>query len=231
MGGYSAFSYKAGNSFVHGMKAWKKILFIPAFNILVFSLDLRVAAVFILLQFVLFFCLKFTVREQFADLVPVVWYGIFLYMLGIAGIFFSTLNMADGEGCLEVLRHAVRVTMSDRKTHSLVLKFFACNQSASLMFKTSTSLQLKEGIEGIELAVRRFLPVKKEPSFSMVISMFINFIPAVFKMWNQLKRAWLARNGRNSVRMYFVLFPVLFSVGLKYASDTARAILNRSRGA
>lgn len=230
MGGYSAFSYKAGTSFVHRMKAWKKILFIPVFNILIFSLDLRVAAIFILLQFVLFFCLRFTLREQLADLVPVLWYGIFLYLLGILGGTFARYGqeLEQNPDFLASLWESCIATVYDRKTHSLVLKFLACNQSASLMFKTSTSLELKEGIESIEIAIRRFLPVKKEPSFSMVISMFINFIPAVFKIWSQLKRAWLARNGRVTVTMYLVLFPVLFSVGLKYASDTARAILSRS---
>ena len=95
------------------------------------------------------------------------------------------------------------------------------------MFKTSTSLELREGIEKIELFIRKFLPCKKESKFATVVSMFINFIPAVFKMWAQLKRAWFARGGKVSLKMYLALFPVLFSLGLKYSMDTAKAILIR----
>ncbi len=95
------------------------------------------------------------------------------------------------------------------------------------MFKTSTSLELREGIETIELKIRKVLPCSKKPRFAIVVSMFINFIPAVFKIWNQLKRAWFARGGKYNLRMFLALFPVLFSIGLKYAFDTTKAVLIR----
>ncbi len=228
MNNYSAFSYKAGSSFVHKTPAWEKLLFIPLFNILVFSLDYRVSIIFIILQFILLFCLKFSLKEQITDLTPVLWYAVFLYILGIISGTYFEFTKSQEAVFFSSLRQALTDVLNDEKTHAHVIKFLACNQSASLLFKTSTSLQLKEGIEIIELFIRRFLPVKKDPSFSIVISMFINFIPAVFKIWNQLKRAWIARNGKNSLKMYLVLFPILFSVGLKYAADTTKAVLNRS---
>ena len=94
----------------------------------------------------------------------------------------------------------------------------------------------------IELAVRRMLhlrPRRRAKTDSPdetashsenytpvadVISLFVNFIPQVSKNWQQVKRAWKARGGKNSVRMYMVLLPVLFSVGMKQAYTTARAI-------
>ncbi|MBQ0052015.1 MAG: hypothetical protein KBT11_08125 [Treponema sp.] len=229
MSSYSAFSYKAGSTFVHKIPAWCKILFIPALNIAIFSLNFKVALAFIFLQFILFCFLKFTVAEQLADLTPVIWYGVFMYLIGFFSESFMNYTQHLQPDLFSSIYIGGRKALFDVHTFSIVVKFFACTQSASLMFKTSTSLQLKEGIELIELAIRRFLPVKKEAKFAVVISMFINFIPAVFKMWTQLKRAWFARNGKNSLKMFLVLIPVLFSVGLKYAFDTTKAILNRNK--
>lgn len=223
---YSAFSYKAGRSFFHRLPAWIKIIFIPSFNIAVFSLNWRFGAVFVVLQFVLFCFLHFTLREQTADMSPVLWYGVFLYFINLLSGTYINYAHAGLTGGFVM---AVKDCLHDEGTFSTVIKFWACNQSASLMFKTSTSLELREGIEKIESAIRRFLPCKKETRFASLVSMFINFIPAVFKLWNELKRAWFVRGGKHSFRMYFSLFPVLFSVGLKYASDTTKAVLIRNQ--
>ena len=122
-------------------------------------------------------------------------------------------------------------------------------QTASLVFKTSTSLQLREGLEKIELSIRKVFRVRRSPrnkdsssvscALSMsardyapvagVIALFVCFIPQVSKNWQQVKRAWKARGGKSSIRMYMVLLPVLFSVSMKQAYTTARAISIRKR--
>lgn len=226
MGSYSAFSYKTGRSFFHRLPAWIKIIFIPAFNIAVFSLNWRFGAVFVVLQFVLFCFLRFSLREQMTDMSPVLCYGVFLYLINLlSGTYINYAHAGFVGGFVS----AAKECLHDENTFSTVIKFWACNQSASLMFKTSTSLELREGIEKIESSIRRFLPCNKEPRFASLVSMFVNFIPAVFKLWNELKRAWFARGGKHSFRMYFSLFPVLFSVGLKYAFDTTKAVLIRNQ--
>ena len=57
--------------------------------------------------------------------------------------------------------------------------------------------------------------------------MFLNFIPMVTKIWTQAQKAWFARGGKKSIKMYLSLLPVLFSVGMKKAWNTARAIESR----
>lgn len=106
----------------------------------------------------------------------------------------------------------------------LLLKLFCMMQSASLVFKTSTSLQLRDGIEKIELCLRKTLHLKEKTSFTNAISMFLNFIPMVTKIWAQTQKAWFARGGKKSVKMYLTLLPILFSVGMKKAWNTARAM-------
>jgi energy-coupling factor transporter transmembrane protein EcfT len=217
----TAFSYKAGNSVFHKMPAWIKVLFIPLFNIAVFSINWRFALCAVSVQAVLFFVLKFSLREQFCDLTPVIIYAVFMYLVDVISFTYLNLKTID---FFPAAAGALKASFLNENTFSTVLKFFACNQSAALMFKTSTGLELRKGIEQIELAVRKILPVKKEAQFSLVISMFILFIPAVFKIWGELKRAWTARGGKNSLKMYAVLFPLLFNAGLKYAWNTARAV-------
>jgi len=219
-----AFCYKKGTSFFHNLASWKKILFIPVFNILIFSFDYKIALFFVVLQGFIFFSLKFTVREQLTDLAPVIWYGIFLYLID----FFTELVLHFRDySFLYLLSSAFKSSFFKKGTFITVIRFLACNQSAALMFKTSTSLEIREGIEKIETFVRSFFHLKKETVFADTVSLFVNFIPAVFKKWGMLKNAWHARGGKNSFRMYLVLFPVLFSIGLKYTLDTVKAVLIR----
>ena len=93
-------------------------------------------------------------------------------------------------------------------------------QSASILFKTSTSLQIREGLELMERTVRR----KPDAPVAQAVSLFICFIPQVSKNWQQAERAWKARGGRKSLRMFIVLLPVFFSVGMKQAYNSAKAI-------
>ena len=81
----------------------------------------------------------------------------------------------------------------------------------------------------MELAVRKLFHCKRETSFAQAVSLFICFIPQVSKNWQQAERAWKARGGRKSLRMFLVLLPVFFSVGMKQAYNTARAISVRQK--
>lgn len=88
-------------------------------------------------------------------------------------------------------------------------------QSASLMFKTSTSLELRDGIGRV---------FGYKSVITNALFMFLNFIPMVSKIWEQSKKAWIARGGKENIKMYTTLLPVLFSVGLKKAYNAARAV-------
>ena len=108
-------------------------------------------------------------------------------------------------------------------------------QTASLLFKTSTSLQIREGLEKMELAIRKTFHLKPliegrpNTPVAQTVSLFICFIPQVSKNWQQAERAWKARGGRKSLHMFAVLLPVFFSVGMKQAYNSARAISARIR--
>ena len=107
-------------------------------------------------------------------------------------------------------------------------------QTASILFRTSTTLQLREGLEKMELTLRRPFTSKANPQtrpsapVAQTLALFLCFIPQVSKIWQQTVRAWKARGGRTNLRMYITLLPVLFSVGMKQAYNAARAITIRN---
>lgn len=215
---YVAFSYKAGNSFIHKMPPVLKILLIPALNILFFNLPLQFSLALIVLQFVLCCYLRFSFYQQFCDFKPVIYYAVLLYFTGFIARFLDLKNLSE----------AAKITFSNAATFIMLIKLFCVIQSASIIFKTSTSLQIRDGIGQIEGAVRKLLPVSKKNKFTNVVALFVCFIPMVYKNWEQCKRAWFARQGKKSVKMYLTIFPVFFSVGIKQAWNSSKAILVRS---
>ena len=191
MGVNTSFCYKQGNSFLHKCPAWIKILFIPVISILVFKLPAPVSAGLFAAQVILSFCLHFTLKEQLYDLRAVLYYAVILFFIKLAGaIFFKSYDFLP--------------------SLIMLLKLLCVMQTASIVFKTSTSLQLREAFG-------------KNP-VSQALALFICFIPLVSKNWELTKRAWIARGGKKSLRMLVVLLPVLFSVGMKQAYNSARAL-------
>ena len=233
----TAFSYKQGSSFLHRCPAWVKILILPLISLSFFYLPPCFALALIALQTLVSFLLHFTVREQARDLKAVFYYAVFLIFVKIIGSLAAVISAESLTAFeLAVLPQAVFIFLiSEKETWLLLLKLFCIIQTASLIFKTSTSLQIREGLEVMELAVRRCLHLKSlvegrpNAPIAQAVSLFICFIPQVSKNWQQAERAWKARGGRKSLRMFVVLLPVFFSVGMKQAYNTARAISIRQK--
>ena len=228
----TAFSYKQGSSFLHCCPAWVKILILPLISLSIFYLPPYFALVLIALQTLVSFLLRFTVREQTRDLKAVFYYAVLLIFVKIIGNLAAAIS-AGSLAAFELIafpRSVLTFLISEKETWLLLLKLFCIIQTASLIFKTSTSLQIREGLEVMELAVRRTLHLKPlvdgrpNAPVAQAVSLFICFIPQVSKNWQQAERAWKARGGRKTLRMFVVLLPVFFSVGMKQAYNSACAI-------
>lgn len=212
---HSFLGYKSGSSFLHKCPSWIKILSVPAVNILLFSLHPYFALFMIVVQTIAALRLRFTFSEIFTDLKPVVWYAALLFFIR----FISALSQNNLMLFFE--RESLKETLF------MLIKLFCMMQMASLVFKTSTSLQLREGLEIIERAVRRFFHMKNAKTVSDTVSVFFIFIPLISQMWNQIEKSWKVRFGKKGLKMYFVLLPVFFSVSLKKAWNLSRSICIR----
>ena len=173
-----------------------KLLLMPVISLAVFTLPWQFALGLTLVQIILSFCLHISLREQLLSLRPVLYYSLILIFSMLIGAAF-----------------AKQMPQDFLPTLIMLLKLFCIMQTACLVLKTSTSLQIRQALE-------------KAP-FGQVLTLFICFIPQVSKNWEQIKKAWYARGGKKSLRMLLVLLPVLFSVGMKEAYNTSRALLAR----
>lgn len=223
-----SFSYKNGTSPVHRMPAWIKILLLPVLNIVFFNLPVSFSAVMVAVQTAVLFSLRFSLKEQFADLKPVLFYAAALYLTAFAAHFFDEIVSLPARNFAVAAKNAAVLSFSNASSAVLLLKIFCLMQSASILFRTSTPLEIRGGVGAIEHAVRKILPFSKKNTLTNTVSLFVCFIPLIFKIWNETKRAWLARCGKKSLKMYSVLFTTVFTVGLKKASNTARAVAART---
>ena len=226
---YISFNYKAGNTFIHRLNPVIKILLIPALNILFFNLSIYFSLVLILLQFGLSFYLKFSIKEQIQDFKPILYYMFLLYLISFISGFFSLCFGQESSSFKICLYQTYNDVIKNPDTAIMLLKLLCVFQCAAIIFKTSTSLQIREGIRSIESFFKRlFHRQSKEYKFTTAVSLFVCFIPIVYKNWNQCKRAWFARGGKKNIRMYITIFPVFFSVGIKQAYNQSRALLIRT---
>lgn len=185
------------DSFIHRCPAWIKILLVPVISIVFFYVPAVVSAVMIGVFFVIQLVLGFKLREIFGAIQFVLYYAVIL-------IIFRGMDVVP-----------------------MLLRLICMLELAVLVFKTSTSLELRYGFETIELAVRKVFHLKRRTPVANALALFVSFIPLVSQNWKQSKRAWKARGGKNSIKMYVVLLPVFFSVGMKQAYLTARALSAR----
>ena len=123
----------------------------------------------------------------------------------------------------------------------LVMRLFLIVQLSALLFRTTTTLEIRNGLSLIEICIRRFLwliffrqnkdsksgsPVIK-PRFAQIIALFAGFIPELFETWNQIDTAWRARGGKNGLKKIRTLVYVLISLSMDKAARKARAIAAR----
>ena len=186
------------DSFIHRCPAWIKILLVPVISIVFFYVPAVVSAVMIGVFFVIQLVLGFKLREIFGAIQFVLYYAVIL-------IIFRGMDVVP-----------------------MLLRLICMLELAVLVFKTSTSLELRYGFETIELAVRKVFHLKRRTPVANALALFVSFIPLVSQNWKQSKRAWKVRGGKNSIKMYVVLLPVFFSVGMKQAYLTARAVSIRA---
>ena len=224
----TAFSYKQGNSFMHCCPACVKILLIPVLSVAVFKLPPVFAIMFFAAQATLAFALRFTVREQLRDLRAVLYYAVLLIFAKLVGNVAVAIAGGRAFSLSDFPELAAAFLNNEKETWFLLLKLLCIMQSASIIFKTSTSLQIREGLEQIESSVCRVFCLKKRTEIAQTVALFICFIPQVAKNWQQAEHAWKARGGKKSLKMLVVLLPVFFSVGMKQAYNSARALAVRS---
>ena len=195
-----------------------KVVALPVISILALCFPVEFSFLMIFIQLIILHILKVSAKEQISYLKPVLYYALLLLFVDFVSICFESHFVWN-----EFLANLRKISLqSEENTFFMLVKIFAVLQAASVFFKTTTTLEVRSAIAKID----KF--GKYRGIFTNTISMFINFIPLVARIWQESKRSWLARGGKSGIKMLYVLLPVLFSVGMKKAWNTARAIESRS---
>lgn len=192
------FSYRADTGFMHKIPPVIKLIFLPALSTSLFFL----APLYCLLYCFSFILISsaagFPLLQQLKDLRFVLPYALLLCIAYI----LSIVNGEKGDAAYFVL---------------VILRVTGAMQTASVFFNTTTSFQLKQGLE-------KLLPKK----LCIFFILFLFFIPMLFSIWAQLDFAWKARGCKNTPAKFFKLLPLLISSGFYRAQKTAYSLQNKS---
>ena len=209
----SLFSYKYGNTFLHRTPAWCKLIFIPVVSIFIFCFPPYVCIGLIFVQLLLALFLRFSFSEILNDLRPVFYYALILLFVKILSVGSQLIMLLFNSEPFSIKTFLLSNFSweTEKPTVILLMKIFCLMQTTSIMFKTTTALQIRECFKSFD-----------------ALSMFISFIPITSRLWTQTKKAWFARGGKKGIKMYIFLLPVLFSTGMKKAWNMARAVQVRT---
>ena len=209
----SLFNYRYGNSFLHRAPAWCKLILIPVVSIFVFCFPPYVCIGLIFVQLLLALFLRFSLSEILNDLRPVFYYALILLFVKILSVGSQLIMLLFNSEPFSIKTFLLSNFSweTEKPTNILLMKIFCLMQTTSIMFKTTTALQIRECFKSFD-----------------ALSMCISFIPITSRLWTQTKKAWFARGGKKGIKMYIVLLPVLFSTGMKKAWNMARAVQVRT---
>ena len=216
------FSYQRGNSLLHKCNALAKVLFLTVFCIFIF-IDAKWMSPFfiartatcIFIPILLLFLSGLSLRIFF-KLWPVILTGVFVTAFRSFDLpSFSFNREGFYSGCI------------------YALNFFMAALASGIVFKTTSPLQIREGLCGVEDALAKLFPFVKKLNLALAISLTINFLPSIFEYWNKTALACRARMPASKkhsfgIRNFTAHLSAFFSCLLYRAETSRRAVLNRS---
>lgn len=220
--GISPFSYRIGSSFLYKIPPIFKILFMFVFGTAIFtfkeSQNLILLSIFCFL-IVFELCVKIGIKEQLQTFKPIFFIVVLLFFTTMLNVFIT--------------KHSFLGIFADYKvfipTISLILKLLITMQITSLVFKTTTFLQIKQTLTTIELFFRKVLHLHLKTTFSETFAFMMLFIPRVFDVYSSLIKACIAREPKGKIHLhnYFGIFFEVFALSMHKAYETSKAINSR----
>lgn len=211
------FHYKTGNSFLHKIPAWIKIILILVLAICSFYAPVKICIIlFPIFLLFSFFLLNFTLSEIYSDLKPTIAYTILLYFATLILNLTTFLNTEEKENILKIF-------VPNTTYIPLLVHLALSMQITSIFYRTTSIGQFKEGFSTIE----KFFTKKDSSPISDTLSLTISFIPRIATFWNQIEKAWKARGGKENPQKILALIPRLFQVSMRFGYEKSLAITNR----
>jgi biotin transport system permease protein/energy-coupling factor transport system permease protein len=223
------FRYKATRGILQRLPAGLKLLLFLPLSAFCFSLPLPFLASAIAALALLASLCGFSPGEQFCDLKPAAFYALLMYTLSV----FSAL--LEAREAMPPSSLAIALFMPKRDFLLSALRLAVIVQLSALLFRSTSSLEIREALAGLERRIRCGLSripllqkISLKPRAAQSIALFAGFIPEIFATWAQLDLAWAARGGKPDKRKIRTLVFALISLSFEKASRKATALAARS---
>jgi len=233
------FKYKTIKGPLHKWPPMLKLFLLLPLSIFCLALPSFWLCVGIITAVILAFLCRFTLREQLTDLKPAAIYAALMYALSIFSNLFNHLNTAQLTAPYSLLTSNFSL-LTSLLPHPdflrIALRLTLIIQLSALLFRTTSSIEIRECLTNIELFIKRMfstLPFLKKhialkPRFSEYISAFMMFVPEIFTIWSNIDLAWKARGGKKGLKKISMLVFVLISLSFEKAAIKAKALEARS---
>ena len=228
----AVFRYKIVKSPLHKLPAMFKLFLLLQLSVFCMSLPSLWLAAGIIIAVIAAFCFRFTLREQLTDLRPAVFYAALIYALSVFSVLFE--NWETFTYSLSAASLTVVLTPHPDFLR-IALRLVLIVQLSALLFRTTSAMELREGLVSIERYIKRLigrLPlfnkrISLQCHFAENISLFLCFIPEIFSAWTSINLAWRARGGKQGFRKTIPLVFLLISLSMEKAALKARALAAR----
>ncbi len=204
----SIFAYAKRNSPVHRTPAWIKLLVLLAIPVTVYLTPLYVCITLMAVLALLALISRMGLRAFLRDLRPILVYCLMIAMIDVLSwLFFN--------------RERDIVTQT---SIVMILRVVCAAEAASVFFRTTGTYEISRTLRGIEKALT-FGHTRY--AVSGMFTLFLGFLPQIFRTWTEIDTAYRSRGGRRGIRRIAVLLPVLITISMKKADTTRLSLLAR----
>ena len=224
----SIFKYKIIKGPLHKLPALLKLILLFIFSVFCIILAVPGLAAGVITVIIAAFLCGLSINDQLTDLKPAALYIIILYAFSVIANLTDYIRLENQNSSLFIPSSAPYWTLCTAEAVCtakavcsvlipysgylrLALRLVLIVQMSALVFRTTSSLEIREAV--------RF----------DTITLFISFIPEIFKTWSGIDLAWKARGGRPGIRKIKTLVFILISCGFEKAAVKARALEARNR--
>jgi energy-coupling factor transporter transmembrane protein EcfT len=226
IGKRAPYSYRPGNSALHRLPAWVKLLTLLGISTAAFFAGFPALAAGVITVTAGALSAGIRPRELLRGSKPLF---IMIVCIIVLRSFAYDPLMFNLPGCMEGLLFGGTILVSF--------------SAGSLLFSVTTMAELMDSLSKIERGLcfplaavlqktrsprmRRFLYRLEQPRLSLGISLMLGFLPRFFEVWESVTAAYLARAGKRGVSQMLAVIPPVIEHMIAQAGETASALESR----